>query len=230
MRTNSGEGTDGRLLAVMASVVVLTGFSCGGTAGAQSACADLGGTVDQNQICRGHIVTSDYTLDLSFPVSYPDEQPLTDYLIQTRNRWADDAKASPPSGRLPYLLTISGKAYRSATPNSRTQTVVLDMNQDFGAHPVTSFKAFTYDVGKGAPITFDTLFKPGTHPLDVLNPIVRRRLGPLPFGDPGVDAYQNFAITDDAVIFFFSQGQVLSQVDGPQRLSVPRAELAALLA
>lgn len=104
------------------------------------------------------------------------------------------------------------------------------MNQDLGAHPVTSFKAFNYDLGKGAPITFDTLFKPGTHPLDVLTPIARRELGPLPFGDPGVDAYQNFAITDDAVIFFFSQGQVLAQVDGPQRLSVPRTELAALLA
>lgn len=82
MRTSSGEGTNVRLLAAMATVVVLTGFSCGGTAGAQSACADLGATVDPNQICRGHIVTSDYTLDLSFPVSYPDEQALTDYLIR----------------------------------------------------------------------------------------------------------------------------------------------------
>ena len=206
--------------------------SCSGawTAGAQSACADLGGTVDQNQICQGHIVTSNYTLDLSFPVSYPDQQPLTDYLVHTRDAWADDAKAYPPRGRPPYLLTITGTAYRSATPNFKTQTVVLDMNQDLGAHPVTSFKGFNYDLGKGAPITFATLFKPGTKPLDVLNPIVRRELGPLPFGDPGVDAYQNFAITNDAVIFFFGQGQVLPEVDGPQQVSVPRTELASLMA
>ncbi len=104
------------------------------------------------------------------------------------------------------------------------------MNQDLGAHPVTSFKAFNYDLGKGAPITFDTLFKPGTKPLDVLNPIVQRELGPLPFGNPEVDAYQNFAITNDAVIFFFGQGQVLPEVDGPQQVSVSRTELASLLA
>ena len=209
---------------------ILAGCWVNGTAGAQSACTNLGGTVDQNQICQGHIVTSNYTLDLSFPVSYPDQQPLTDYLTHTRDTWVDDAKARPPSGRPPYLLTITGTAYRSATPTSSTQSVVLDMNQDLGAHPVTSFKGFNYDLGKGVPITFDRLFKPGTKPLDVLNPIVQRELGPLPFGDPGVDDYQNFAITDDAVIFFFGQGQVLAEVDGPQQVSVPRAELASLMA
>ena len=66
--------------------------------------------------------------------------------------------------------------------------------------------------------------------LEVLTPIVQRKFGALPFGEPGMDAYQNFAITDDAVIFFFNQGQVLAQLDGPQQVSVPRAELASLLA
>ena len=131
---------------------VLASCSATWTAGAQSACADLGGTVDQNQICQGHIVTSNYTLDLSFPVSYPDQQPLTDYLIHTRDAWAADAQAHPPRDRPPYLLTITGTAYRSATPNSSTQSVVLDMNQDLGAHPVTSFKAFNYDLGKGCEL------------------------------------------------------------------------------
>lgn len=216
--------------AMAAAACVLTALFCGWTAGAQSACADLGGTVDSQQVCRGHIVTTNYTLDLSFPVGYPDQQPLAEYVTHIRDEWADDAKTYPPGGRPPYLLTITGTAYRSGTPDSGTQSVVLDMNQDLGAHPVTSYKAFNYDLGKRSPITFDTLFKPGTNPLGVLTPIVRRELGPLPFGDPGADAYQNFAITDDAVIFFFSQGQVLAQVDGPQRLSVPRAELASLLA
>ena len=181
------------------------------------------------QVCQGHIATANYTLDLSFPVSYPDQQAMTDYLVHTRDAWADDARANPPHDRPPYLLAITGTAYRSPTPGLRTQSVVLDMNQDLGAHPVTSFKAFNYDLGKGAPITFDTLFKPGTKPLDVLNPIVTRQLGTLPFGDPGVDAYQNFAITNDAVIFFFGQGQVLPAVDGPQQVSVPRTELAAVM-
>lgn len=208
---------------------VLVGWSGTGMAGAQSACAELGSTVDPDQICRGHIVTSSYTLDVSFPVGYPDQQPLTDYLTHTRDEWADDARKNPPRYRPPYLLVITGTAYRSGTA-SGTQSLVLAMNQDLGAHSVGSFKAFNYDLGKGAPIMIDTLFKPGTKPLEVLNPIVQHKFGPLPFGEPGVDAYQNFVITDDAVIFFFAQGQLLPQVDGPQEVSVPRTELASLLA
>jgi len=38
------------------------------------------------------------------------------------------------------------------------------------------------------------------------------------------------AITDDAVIFFFGQGQVLSHADGEFDVSVPRTELASVLA
>jgi len=217
-----------RILGLVASVLI--GWSATAIAGAQSACADLGGTVDPDQICHVHSGTASCKIDFSFPVDYPDQQPLTDYLTHTRDEWVHDAQTQPPVDRPPYVLVITGDAYRSGTPTSGTQSVVLGMNQDFGAHPVGSFKAFNYDRGKGAPVTFDTLFKPGTNPLEVLNPIVQHKFGPLPFGDPGVDAYQNFAITDDAVIFFFNQGQVLAQLDGPQKVSVPRAELASLLA
>ena len=149
---------------------VLVGWSGNWMAGAQSVCADLGGTVDPDQICRAHIVGSGYTLDLSFPVDYPDQQPLTDYLTHTRDEWVHDAQTQPPVDRPPYVLVVTGDAYRSGTPTSGTQSVVLGINQDFGAHPVGSFKAFTYDRGKGAPVTFDTLFKPGTNPLGVAEP------------------------------------------------------------
>lgn len=46
----------------------------------------------------------------------------------------------------------------------------------------------------------------------------------------GAKVYQSFAITDDAIIFYIGQGMWLPEVDGPQRVSIPRAELAALLA
>ena len=209
---------------------VLVGWAGNCAAGAQSVCADLGGAVDPDQICRAHIVGSGYTLDLSFPVDYPDQQPLTDYLTHTRDEWVHDGRTQPSVDRPPYVLVITGDAYQSGTPTSGTRSVVLEMNQDFGAHPVGSFKAFNYDRGKGAPVTFATLFKPGTNPLGVLNPIVQRKFGPLPFGDPGLEAYQNFAITDDAVIFFFNQDGLLPHEDGPLEVSVPRGELAPWLA
>lgn len=217
---------------------VLLGWSGTATAGAQSACADLGGTVDAQQICRGHTATANYTLDLSFPLSYPDQQPLTDYLTQTRDEWAGDTQKHPPVTRPPYQLAISATAYRSGPPASGTQSLVLAMNQDLGAHPVSSYQAFNYDLSKSAPITFDTLFKPGSNPQQVLDPIVQREMDkhwegygdPAPVNNLGVRVYQNFAITDDAVIFFIGQGEWLAEVAGPQEVSVPRTQLASLLA
>jgi hypothetical protein len=114
---------------------------------------------------------------------------------------------------------------------------VFQIGDDTGAHPVTYYKAFNYDLGKHAPITFDTLFKPGTKPLGVIYPAVRRELQersgydvlPPERGGLDVDTYQNFAITDDAVIFFFGAGPVLGPMD-LGKAAVPRTQLASLLA
>jgi hypothetical protein len=132
---------------------------------------------------------------------------------------------------------VTAKTFRSGTPTSGTQSLVLDIDDDTGAahqgHPNTWFKAFNYDLAKHAPITFETLFKPGTDPLAVLNPIVQQKFGAhpeTPVGDLDANTYKNFAITDDAVIFFFAQDQVIPDNNGPHRLSVPRTELAPVLA
>ncbi|HEY0695635.1 MAG TPA: RsiV family protein, partial [Kribbella sp.] len=136
----------------------------------------------------------------------------------------------------PYELNIVGRAYRSGTPASGTQTLVFTIGSDTGVHPVTTYTALNYDLSDHAPITFDTLFQPGAQPLEVLNPIVQRELdkrgatGQLSLNDLGVKAYQNFAITDDAVIFFFSQDGLLPHEAGPLQVSVPRTNLASLLA
>jgi hypothetical protein len=101
---------------------------------------------------------------------------------------------------------------------------------------VTTYQALNYDLSTHAPITFDTLFKPDTQPLEVLNPIVQRELdkrgatGALTLNDLGAKAYQNFAITDEAVIFFFNQDGLLPHERGPLRVEVPRMQLAGLLA
>jgi hypothetical protein len=111
------------------------------------------------------------------------------------------------------------------------------MDNDTGlanqGHPDTTFKAFNYDLTKHAPITFDTLFKQGTQPMEVLNPIVQRELvhgSDYRVNDLDADTYQNFALTDDAVIFFFNQNQVVHDNNGPDQVSVPRSELAPMLA
>jgi hypothetical protein len=205
-------------------------------AGAQS-CAALGGRVGTDQTCHVHIATASYEIDFSFPVDYPDQQALMGYLTQQRHDFVDFVTELPKRD-FPYALDAKATAYRSGTPTSGTESLVFTVYSDSGAHPVTGYEAFTYDLGKGAPITLDILFKPGTQPVEVLDPIVRRELekrwqgsgSPVPDNTLGAKVYQNFAITDDAVIFFIGQGQWLPQAGGPQKVSVPRTELASLLA
>ena len=153
------------MVAALLAAGILFGWPGTASAGAQSACADLGGTVGGDQICRGHAANSTYMLDFSFPVDYPDQQALTDYLTQTREGFINVSEM-PDSRDKPYVLDAKGTAYRSGTPPRGTQSVVFEIYQNVGgAHPQTWYKAFNYDLSKRAPVTFDTLFKPGTEPL-----------------------------------------------------------------
>jgi hypothetical protein len=204
-------------------------------AGAQ-ACDALGGTVDTDRRCQVQMATDTYEIGFNFPVDYPDQQALTDYLTRQRDDFIDFVADAPPRD-FPYSLAARATAYHSGTPASGTVSLVFARGSDTGAHPVTRYDAFTYDLGKGVPITLDTLFKPGTQPVEVLDPIVRRELvkksqgqeNPMP-NTLGERMYENFAITDESVIFFIGQGAWLSQLAGPQQIPVPRTELAALLA
>jgi len=203
----------------------------------QSACADLGGTVDANQICHAHTAGPGYEVTFTFPVGYPDQQALTTYLTKRREDFAGFAAETPPRD-YPYELDARADAYRSGTLTSGTRSLVFEQySESGGAHPVTSYEAFNYDLGKGVPITFDTLFKPGTQPLEVLDPIVSREFekysddyGPVRDNTLEAKVYQDFAITEDAVIFFIGQGMWLPEVAGPQQVSVSRDEIASILA
>ena len=120
---------------------------------------------------------------------------------------------------------------------SGTESLVFEEYVNFGgAHPVTNYEALNFDLGKKAPITFDTLFKPEADPVAALDPLVQaeltKQLPGATVGDNPVGAqmYKNFALTDDAVLFFISQGQWTISAAGPQRVSIPRTQLASILA
>lgn len=225
-------------LAALLAACVTAGVTGAGVATAQSACADLQGIVSPEGVCRVHVQNATYTLDMSFPSDYPDPQPLVAYLTQARDGFVNVAE-DPDAYNLPYELDADGAGYRSGPPSAGTRSVVFTVWQNVGgAHPQTFYQAFNWDVGKNAPITFETLFKPGTKPLDAIYPEVNRYLqrqqgmtDPVPPGT-GLDPanYQNFALTDDELIFFFSQGQLFAEAAGPVQASVPRAAVAPMLA
>jgi hypothetical protein len=82
------------------------------------------------------------------------------------------------------------------------------------------------------------LFRKGTAPFPIILPLVQaevdKQLGqPVAISpDVGLDPtkYQNFAITNDALIFFFSQGDVLPEAAGALQIAIPRGPVDAMLA
>lgn len=207
-------------------------------ASAPSACVDLGGTVDADTMCRVHTETPSYRLDYAFPAEYPDQQAVAAYLTQIRDGFVNVA-GTPGSWNLPYVLDGKGTGYRTGPDDGGTRSLVLEVYENVGgAHPQTWFKTFNWDVAKKAPITFESLFTPGAKPLDVIFPIVQadisRQLGaeaPISAAD-GLDPakYQEFAVTDDAVIFYFGQGEIMAGAGGALQATIPRSAIASMLA
>jgi Protein of unknown function (DUF3298) len=223
-------------LAVVATAAL--GLSSVAVASAAPAkCAELSGVIDGAQMC--HIQASDpaYTLDVAYPVDFPDQQTLVDYVKQTRDGFLNVAKMPGPRD-MPYQLDTVATEYNSAVPPRGTQTVVFKTFQDVGgAHPQTFYKTFNWDQGLRKPITIDNLFREGTEPFPVILPIVQSELEKQS-GQPvaitpavGLDPtkYENFAITDDTLIFFFGQGEMMPESAGALEVAVPRGPIDAMI-
>ncbi len=205
-------------------------------AAADPPCAGMGGTVEAGQMCHVHVSNTTYKLDMTFPVDYPDQQALTDYLTQNRDGFVNVAQTSGPRD-MPYQMEVTSEQQRSGQPPRDTRSVVLKVFEDLGGpRPSTFYKSFNYDLGRRQPITFDTLFAPGAKPLDVIYPIVQREvgrqtgLGAAILPGTGLDPshYQNFAITDDDLIFYFAPGELVPSFAGATQVRVPRNAIPPL--
>ena len=64
-----------------------------------------------------------YNVDISFPLSYPDQESVADYVTQKRDEFLNIAKSSAPRDK-PYQLTIASQNFGSAIPPRGTEAVV----------------------------------------------------------------------------------------------------------
>jgi Protein of unknown function (DUF3298) len=201
-------------------------------AAAADVCAAFAGTVQADGLCRVHVDDPKYTLDMTFPVDFPDQAAVTDFLTQTRDGFVNVAQ-TPDSGSVPYALDVKGSLWSSDNHRS----VVFEVYQDLGgAHPSTWYESFNYDLARKRAITFDDLFAPGTAPLNAIFPIVQAKLV-AEIGDPdvvsvsdGMDPshYRNFAITPVDLVFFFDRGELMAGAAGAHTVYVPRSAIAPL--
>ncbi|MCA2319542.1 DUF3298 domain-containing protein [Mycobacterium intracellulare] len=222
---------------LIAAALVATAVLLGWPAAAEPpSCASLGGSVEAGQMCRVHATGPNYMLTMTFPTDYPDQQALTDYITQNRDGFVNVAQSS--GGRdQPYQLEATTDQHSAGQPPHNTRSVVLKFFQDVGGTRSSIwYKAFNYNLGTKQPITFDTLFPPGTTPLDAIFPIVQRDLerqtplgaAILPSTGHDPSHYQNFAITDDQLIFYFAPGEMLPAFGGPAQAQVPRNAIPPL--
>lgn len=222
---------------LIAAALLATAVLLGWPAAAEPpSCASLGGSAEAGQMCRVHATGPNYMLTMTFPTDYPDQQALTDYITQNRDGFVNVAQSS--GGRdQPYQLEATTDQHSAGQPPHNTRSVVLKFFQDVGGTRSSIwYKAFNYNLGTKQPITFDTLFPPGTTPLDAIFPIVQRDLerqtplgaAILPSTGHDPSHYQNFAITDDQLIFYFAPGEMLPAFGGPAQAQVPRNAIPPL--
>ena len=226
------------MLALTASAVAVLGWSDVGAASAvPPKCTDLSGVVDASQICQIQASDPGYSLNISYPVGYPEVQAVFDYVKQTRDGFLNVAK-TPDSRTMPYELETTETEFNSTVPPRGTQSVVFKTYQGVGgAHPSTFYKAFNWDQGLRKPITIDNLFREGTAPFPIIFPLVQAEVNKQ-LGQPVAIApevaldptkYENFAITNDQLIFFFSQGDVLPEAAGALQVAIPRGPVDAMI-
>jgi hypothetical protein len=241
-----------RLLAAVTLVGALTAVVDAAEAGARSGCPDVGGNIQSGNVCHVNATTPTYVVDLRFPTDYVDQRPVTDFLTQERNRVVGMAQ-TPGAKRLPYQLYVTWELFNSGSlqttnrqglgygqPPHGTQSVVLTEFFDAegaGQPGSNKLKTFTYDLNQNRPVTLGSLFAPGTNPIDKIYAAVATDLGRQQkardfhlSSSVGHDPahYQNFAVTDDTVIFFFDAGELFTAEAGDARTEIPRALLPPL--
>ena len=219
-------------VAVLASAAAFTGTA---VANADAQLCNPA-SVDANQMC--HFDASGPFSDISmvFPANYPDEPTMIGYLSKVDD---DFQSARGPLNTLksPTALKITGTRYSSGPQATGTQSVITEIYQNLGAaHPLVWYKSFNYNLVNQQSITFDSLFQPGTQPLQVILPIVQKTLADRYRATVSIPPatglqpanYQSFAISNDAIVFFFDQNALQPAMEATQ-VSVPRSAIASMI-
>jgi rhodanese-related sulfurtransferase len=128
------------------------------------------------------------------------------------------AQVSPPGNLLSLKFTIS-------------------FYSDGAAHPGSYSRTATYDLEAGQFITLDQFFVPesdylGTISAYCLATLQASEIGPALFAEgaqPTAENYHNWNITADGLLITFDEYQVAAYAAGPQQVTVPYSELAAII-
>lgn len=236
MNFGSGRHTrSGWVAAAVAFLASAAALTCPTVAHAEAQLCDPA-SVDANQMC--HFDASGPLSDISmvFPANYPDEQAMIGYLTKVGDDF-NNARGALNTLKSPTALKVTGTRYSSGSQATGTQSIVTEIYQNLGAaHPLVWYKSFNFNLANQQPIAFDALFRPGTQPLQTILPIVQNTLADRYRAKVSIPPatglqptnYQSFAITNDAIVFFFDQNALQPAMEATQ-VSVPRNAIASMI-
>ena len=127
---------------------------------AADVCSDFGGAVEQDGLCRLQVTKPNYELSMSFPVDFPDQGAVDDFLTQTRTGFLNET-GTPNFAGVPYAMDMKASLWASDTTRSVSFEVYQDMG---GAHPDTWYKTFNYDTVAQPPDHLRRPFRAGRQP------------------------------------------------------------------
>jgi hypothetical protein len=143
-------------------------------------------------------------------------------------------RSGQPLRVVPSLGQQFPDAQAYGQPWQGTESMVLKIfeRQDVQASvPRSRYKTFTFDHNTNRALSFSELFPANSKPLEAIYPYMAAELARQQLSrhfqlsrkdglDPAL--YQNFAITDDSLIFFIDQGRLIPDEAGDIRIDVPR--------
>jgi hypothetical protein len=108
---------------------------------------------------------------------------------------------------------------------------------DGAAHPGSYSHTVTYDLEAGQFVNLDQLFLPGSDYLGTISTYCIKTLKASEIGEvvdetgaqPTVDNYRNWNITAEGLLITFDEYQVAAYAAGPQQVTIPYSELAAII-
>mgnify|MGYP002336223718 CR=1 FL=1 len=207
-------------------------------------CLNKGGFYDET-LATCNALTN-FRIEVAYPVELLPNDAIEGALDQYIAQQTSDLLALASTPGFPfgpdgvnYSLNINYDIYHHSASVLSLQLTTSTYTG--GAHPISFFQTYVFNLDQGRVIPFNEIFPPENDPLATIAPIARAQLH-AQWGDDAegmwIEAgtamdsanYQDFVLTEDSVIFFFEPYQVGPYAMGPQSVTIPMAELASVMA
>jgi hypothetical protein len=191
-------------------------------------------------------------VDITIKIDYPLDLAKTAFIGQVVDRFLADQRTAflnpLTEERLYYSPGPLTLQIDYDTSNFSDQVVNLKFTVyafEGGAHGLTTTTTYTFDLAQQRVLSLNDLFVPGSNPLSVIGPLVEADLDARLTTDlahlsdtnwihqgtgENPDNYKSWTITPDGLTFYFDQYQVAAYVAGTQTVTIPLAQLSAILA